>query len=521
MTVEPARTEGVGRRPVFAYVTAIDPALSTFGWKIVGLAHVAMIVPVMGAFLPRDAPTHWSWVVVVCVIVTVIGVANVVSFTRMVRSDGYRSPPALWVLCEVLLATVAAGILSHAIGGVTAMYRPLIFVPLLLMAMIGNRWMIAVTWATAVAAIAVSALASGVISEGVVALVFSYGVAWGITAVMVHLLALSALHSDAQVFGLAEVAGIAAQANNLVSGTEKLLPVVAQWAEATRAGAFRVTGDGVEPGAVTVEPLAHWPADATTRPPTPDELAAAQHDRGVSLDDERALMVAGSGDGEAIAIVLEGLTQPTYDRLMTRFNLERMVWQVGVLVDRSRYVDRLETLGRTDGLTGLPNRRALNERLAQAHIAARRRGEHLSVVMIDLDNFKEFNDSFGHLAGDDLLRSYATRLRARLRAGDFVARYGGEEFCVILPGTDGDGAEVLFEELHRSFRHADDLAGVTFSAGVAVWDGTEDVTEIIGRADAALYMAKAAGRDRTIVDPTVPTIVRHHRAGPAPTSPAP
>lgn len=502
MTV-PSVPHVVHREPVFSYVTAIDPALSTFGWKIVGLAHLAMVLPVLGAFLPRDSSTRWGWVAVVCVLVGIIAAANLISFTRMVRSDGYRSPPAWWVLTEVLTATVAAGIMSYALGGATGMYRPLVFVPLLLMAMIGNRWMIVVTWAVAVATIAVSAVASGVIDEGVVALVFSYGVAWGVTAIMVHLLALSALHSDNQVYGLAEVAGIAAQANSLVEGTEKLLPVVAEWAGAKCAGAYRIVVDTDTPAKVLgLEHLASWPHGADLRSPEQAELSDAQANRGVVLDDRRALMVTGvdSTDGAAIAIVLEGMDQPAYDRLMTRFNLERMAWQVGVLVDRSRYIARLETLGRTDGLTGLPNRRALNEQLTQAHVTARRRGEDLSVVMIDLDHFKDFNDSFGHLAGDDLLRSYATRLRTRLRSGDFVARYGGEEFCAILPGTDGKGAEQVFEELHRSFRHAEELHGVTFSAGVAVWDGTEDAPETIGRADDALYLAKAAGRDRTIVD---------------------
>jgi diguanylate cyclase (GGDEF)-like protein len=220
----------------------------------------------------------------------------------------------------------------------------------------------------------------------------------------------------------------------------------------------------------------------------------------VAFTPRGALLIADSGDGEALAIVLEDLDQPMYDRLMTQFNLQRMVSQVGVLVNRIRYIARLEDLGRTDGLTGLPNRRALEDHLEQAHLAARRRGEQLSVVMIDLDNFKIFNDSFGHLAGDDLLRSYAARLRSRLRSTDFVARYGGEEFLVVLPGTDADGAERAFAELHRTFRHADDLSGVTFSAGVAAWDGAESTDELISRADRALYAAKAGGRDRTVVD---------------------
>ncbi len=485
-------------RPVFDYVTSIDPALSTFGWKIVGLAHLALILPILGAFLPRDAPTRWSYVVVASIVGFAIVGVNLVSFVRMIRSGGYRSPPAMLVLFEVVAATIAAAVLSYAIGGVTGTYRPLVFVPLLLISMVGDRWMIVVTWLTATVSVAAAAVASGVIENGVAAFVVSYGVVWGVAAIMVHLLALSALHSDQQVAGLAEVAGIAARASSLTEGTESLLPVMAEWAKAGRAGAYRTVFE--DDAWCNLELLSLWPAGAAVQAPTVVELAAAHADRGVAFTSQGALLVADSGDGEALAIVLEDLDQPAYDRLMTQFNLQRMVSQVGVLVNRIRYIARLEDLGRTDGLTGLPNRRALEVHLEQAHLVARRRGEQLSVVMIDLDNFKAFNDSFGHLAGDDLLRSYATHLRARLRSADFVARYGGEEFLVVLPDTDADGAERVIAELHRLFGVADDLSAVTFSAGIAVWDGSESTDELISRADSALYVAKASGRDRTVVD---------------------
>ncbi|MBS1846934.1 MAG: GGDEF domain-containing protein [Actinobacteria bacterium] len=490
---------------MFDYVTRIDPALSTFGWKIVGLAHLAMILPVLGAFLPRDAPTNWPWVGAVCVVVVSIALANVGWFRRMVRSDGYVSPPAWIVLCELLVATVAAAAMCYAIGGVTGIYRPVVFVPMLLVAMMGNRWMILVTWFTAVVAVSVAAVASGSVDEGAVSLVFTYGVVWGIAAIMVHLLAMSALQSDDQMAGLVDAAGIAAQANTLEEGVERLLPLVADWAGAARAAAYHAEADAVTAAlSGRVELIGRQPETAQLEAPTSDEFVEAHANRGVILHADRAMLVAESGDGEVLAIVLEGLGQPSYDRLMVQFNLERMVMQIGVLLSRSRYVTRLETLGWTDGLTGIPNRRALNDRLGQELAMASRRGETVSVATIDLDNFKVFNDSFGHLAGDDLLRAYADRLRARLRTSDFVARYGGEEFCVILPATDGPGAEGLFADLHDSFRDADDLHGVTFSAGIAVWDGIEDGDAVVGRADEALYDAKAAGRDRTIVDRAAP-----------------
>lgn len=489
---------------VFDYVTAIDPALSTFGWKIVGLAHLAMVLPILGAFFPRESPIAWNWVLVVVALVGVIGAINLVSFDRMVDSRGYRSPPIMLVIAELSLATAAAGVLSYAIGGTTAIYRPLVFVPTLLAAMIGNRWVIALLWAVATTSVTVSAVATGVVTSEIPAIVLSYGVVWGITAVMVHLLALAALHSDDQVGGLAQIAGVAARVDNLDDGITQVTPLIATLAEATRVAAFRVTLDRDAPvGPYRFEPFAGPAGDQTgaLEPPTVAEIDEARARNGVALRPRHAVLLGEGTEGDIVAVVLEGMPQRPFDRLMTRFNLERVAAQIDVLVNRSRYVARLADLGRTDGLTGLANRRSLFERLRHALEVARRRGEPLTIVMTDLDHFKAYNDSFGHLAGDDLLRNFAVRIRDRTRSVDLVARYGGEEFVLVLPDTDGDGARVLVDELRERFGVDPALAGVTFSAGIAVWDGSESLEELIDRADTALYRAKADGRDRWVLDP--------------------
>jgi diguanylate cyclase (GGDEF)-like protein len=248
------------------------------------------------------------------------------------------------------------------------------------------------------------------------------------------------------------------------------------------------------------EPLRRWPEAATVGLPTYSEVVEARAGQGVVLRAGRSVLVVEGKPDEVVVIVIEGSTSPRYDQLVARFNLERMALQVSILVNRSRYIARLEDLGMTDGLTGLPNRRALSVRLAEALSAAQRRGEALAFAMIDLDEFKAFNDTNGHLAGDDLLRDFATELRARMRTIDFVARFGGEEFSAVLSDTDAAGAERLLDDLHRLLRESERTKEVTFSAGVALWDGTESGEELIGRADRALYAAKAAGRDRTIVD---------------------
>lgn len=486
-----------GTRPTFDYATEIDPVMSTFGWKAIGLTYLAVVLPMFGALLPRDAPTHWPWLIAGEAGAIVIGCINVVHFRRMVRSGGFSEPPAITVLLEVTAGTCFAAMLAYAIGGTTGIYRPLIFVPSLLIAMIGNRVMIAVSWAVAVLCVTAVAVASGSVNHGVGAFVVSYGSAWGVAMVMVHLLAMTSLHSDRQTLGLAEAAGIAARANGLTDGLERMLPVIADWADAARVVAFRMDLSGPEQAP---EPLRRWPEAATVGLPTYSEVVEARAGQGVVLQAGRSVLVVEGKPDEVVVIVIEGSTSPRYDQLVARFNLERMALQVSILVNRSRYIARLEDLGMTDGLTGLPNRRALSVRLAEALSAAQRRGEALAFAMIDLDEFKAFNDTNGHLAGDDLLRDFATELRARMRTIDFVARFGGEEFSAVLSDTDAAGAERLLDDLHRLLRESERTREVTFSAGVALWDGTESGEELIGRADRALYAAKAAGRDRTIVD---------------------
>jgi two-component system cell cycle response regulator len=160
---------------------------------------------------------------------------------------------------------------------------------------------------------------------------------------------------------------------------------------------------------------------------------------------------------------------------------------------RAERVSRLEALARTDELTGLANRRGWDEELAREMARAERTGQLLSVVLLDLDHFKRFNDRFGHLAGDHLLAALGPRWREQLRRTDVLARYGGEEFALALPACPPRDTDALMRRLRESMPE-----GQTFSAGVAVWDGEESADELLARADRALYEAKAAGRDRFI-----------------------
>lgn len=158
---------------------------------------------------------------------------------------------------------------------------------------------------------------------------------------------------------------------------------------------------------------------------------------------------------------------------------------------------QLQELATTDGLTGLLNHRTMLDELSMAAKRAERSREPLSVALLDVDNFKLYNDEHGHQAGDEVLKSLASILRASVRSVDVVARYGGEEFCVILPGAAADEAAMVCERIRKSIEGAEwEHRDVTVSVGVTTSLDMSDPQRLIGRADQALYDAKAAGRNR-------------------------
>jgi diguanylate cyclase (GGDEF)-like protein len=164
---------------------------------------------------------------------------------------------------------------------------------------------------------------------------------------------------------------------------------------------------------------------------------------------------------------------------------------IAIMARKSRHEELLAEvarLARTDPLTGLANRRAWQDQLRREMSRATRTGGPLSVVVLDLDGFKAFNDRRGHGAGDSLLVEAATLWSLQIREIDLIARHGGDEFVVLLPDAGLAGATTVADRLLPSTPRE-----VTASAGVAQWDGTESADELLGRADAALYEAKRAG----------------------------
>jgi diguanylate cyclase len=181
----------------------------------------------------------------------------------------------------------------------------------------------------------------------------------------------------------------------------------------------------------------------------------------------------------------------------------------------SKELDRLRTSLRvaqhcanTDPLTGLANRRSLDDFMRAALIKAMEHDEALSVMLIDIDHFKKFNDSFGHQLGDQVLRLIAGVLKNDLRQADLAARYGGEELIAVLPGTDLSACREVAERIRLTIAErqivrrttGEALGKVTVSIGVAQFVLGETVAELFERCDRALYFAKESGRNRTMTE---------------------
>ena len=167
--------------------------------------------------------------------------------------------------------------------------------------------------------------------------------------------------------------------------------------------------------------------------------------------------------------------------------------EAALALDHQRLLSDLEQRATTDVLTGLPNRRAWDSSLEKMITAARMTGRSVTVALADLDQFKDYNDRYGHDAGDGLLRTFAILGSSVMRGEDLLARWGGEEFAVAFPDCDADTAHPVLTRLRAVVP-----AGQTCSIGVATWDGYEDGKTLLKRADAALYEAKTAGRDQIV-----------------------
>jgi diguanylate cyclase (GGDEF)-like protein len=208
---------------------------------------------------------------------------------------------------------------------------------------------------------------------------------------------------------------------------------------------------------------------------------------------------AGLAAVTLVAIAPVFIPGPSHVSMTGGLFLAAAAWFLGLVVQQlfgqmRAQTTRLRVLTREDDLTSVGNRRAWDDELDAAVGDARERHRSVSIVVLDLDRFKDFNDRHGHQAGDRMLREAAAAWSDQLREDDFLARLGGDEFAVILRGC---GIEAAGSVAHRLCAALP--PGGTCSGGVATWDGEEAPAELFARGDAALYQAKNAGRNRISV----------------------
>jgi diguanylate cyclase (GGDEF)-like protein len=179
---------------------------------------------------------------------------------------------------------------------------------------------------------------------------------------------------------------------------------------------------------------------------------------------------------------------------------------IGLGIANLKLRESMRDLSLRDPLTGLFNRRYLQDALAQEQYRTMRSGAQLVVLMIDIDHFKQFNDKFGHDGGDAVLRALGGFLKSHVRRTDIACRYGGEEFALVLSPSSAEGAQQRAEKIRQGarllrVRHGDgDLGAITLSLGMAIFpDHGMDIAAVVKAADVALYQAKDRGRDRVVM----------------------
>src|SRR5215831_143161 len=233
-----------------------------------------------------------------------------------------------------------------------------------------------------------------------------------------------------------------------------------------------------------------------------------------SLDRTRNVPILAIADADSDARLVRGLEIGINDYLSRPIDKNELMARVRTQIRKRRYTERLRDnvqmsieLAITDPLTGLFNRRYMESHVGTLVEQAAARGKPLTVLVIDIDYFKSINDSYGHDAGDDVLREFAIRIKKSVRGIDLACRYGGEEFVVLMPETDMAVATVVAERLRRRIagepfpiEQGARRVEVTISIGIATLASGEGAAALLKRADQALYRAKRDGRNRVVPD---------------------
>ncbi len=280
--------------------------------------------------------------------------------------------------------------------------------------------------------------------------------------------------------GQADAAGFAGSSRALNAGLQQLEAQTGNLTDAERTGlqTARATYGRLIAGSATSSRLSQQRLSDTLQAFSASVTARVASAIRVQRDSDRVLfnqlVLFSSGVALCLGLMLVLLLVGSRQRTAL---IQRLSWQV-----------------RTDGLTGVLNRRAWDEGIKLLLLRVQRSRQVSSVVMLDLDHFKMFNDTYGHAAGDKLLRVLAQSLQRSTRVTDLVARYGGEEFALALEGCTAEDAQALLERVKSQLPE-----GRTFSAGVVETTGEVSAAAVLERADRTLYRAKRAGRNRVLI----------------------
>lgn len=462
--------------------------------RAVTYAYLVLPLFALAAGLDRPRVRSWAalWTAAVLGLLLVVSIARAHRQLRRARFSSFV-PSRAFALVGVAVATFCTAGVALGLHGGTFLLLPVI--AFVVIALFGNRAMIWRGWLVLVAALGVETAVQLPAYDALWATLL-FAATGAVLATMVDEVvrgSVRALERNRQL------ADLATETSTLGDWPRDLVPLAGRLAAVMDVGRFAVFTQLSPRQALRRDvgwPDGDWPAW--------EELGTLAQESLERLTPvvSPALVATPARAGAAHVVVVT----PATSRLGVPIDLpvqSSVAALLAAVLNRTRLISGLLEAANTDELTGLANRRRLFDVLQHEMARARRSGQPLTVAMMDLDYFKRYNDTFGHSAGDELLQRFAIRTGSRVRAQDLLSRYGGEEFCLVLPETDLDGAMALVDGLRAKGAGQDRLGRrVTFSAGLATWDGAESAEELVFRADASLYRAKAAGRDRVAAAPT-------------------
>ena len=471
---------------------------------ISGLIAESIAIPVLIAVILLDHHhLRWSYLAgaIACVVVSAVYLAFSMVITKEKDVVAARSTVGFVMAC---LALSALAFVELGTSDKYGIFAPALMVGVIFVCIIGDQRMRIAIGVYATALIVVIAWSAGLRGSSLAAAVVVSG---STIAIITCLTARTVGASNGRInvrrsiealnLALDEAGpdGAGTNADLLQDAFRRGLPLVSGILPADRVTVFARHG---KPGRFIT--LAGWPS---VREDTPEvaELAeltqALDSDLAVLTPTICAIPIGYCVEGELVMVVQRTSTHGHTDE-QAADAAHTLATAFLRVTNRANFVSGLQIENRADPLTGLANRQTLQERIQIEMDHALRSESPLSVAMIDLDHFKQYNERHGSVAGDTVLRSIAAIMVSNIRRQDLVVRYGGEEFFLIMPDTDILGGHHLLDKLRAGGRDATSEFGITLSAGLTSWDGIEDTASLIERADQALYRAKESGRNRVV-----------------------